>query len=336
MAAKFKLILVLNIVGAVFLIILISLNLSLDKKIKDYTVKIKEPLSKEKIDSLKKEVLLLKKKLKGLTEVFQPPENKELIDSQIFLAEKIDSFKKQLLRKAEAKGGSLPQIEISSSLPVDEEIPYYLMQLESLEKAIDWGLGFKIDFESVKIIEPVLKDGLHQLKAELNFKAAPRSLSDYLLKLAESEPFLAVDYLELREGLALSGVIQMSRILLDRDVFRLVSGEPSGFNYRESILIGEGLKTKFLGNKIFAQKDNQPPLPKVEVSSAPQAQRFFYRGRGILKGERVAALEDALRGEILFLTAGEKVDDFEVKEFDDNQLILENSQTSQRLILNRE
>jgi len=336
MSVKSKTIVALNIGGAVVLILLAFINSNLERKIQSYTVQVKEPVTKNKLEELRKEIWVLKRKFKGLTEVFQLQKEEEILDPEIFFAQKINSLRKQLLRKAEAKGISPPQMEVPKSLPPQEEIPYYLAQLKNLERAIDLGLSSNVDFESVKILEPASFEGLRQLSMELGFRTEGSAFSKYLLLLAENKPFLDIDYLEFKTEAGIEGVIKISKILVNKEVFNLVSQQIHGFDYGRKILIGEELKERFLRNKIFVEKKEiLAPLKKAEPLS-PEVQRFFYRGIGILQGERVAALEDSLKGEVLFLTIGEKIEDFEVKEFSDTQLILENIKTSKELILKRQ
>ncbi|HEC68993.1 MAG TPA: hypothetical protein ENI31_01715 [Candidatus Omnitrophica bacterium] len=336
MSVKSKTIVTLNIAGAVVLILLAFINSNLERKIQNYAVQVKETVAKNKLEELRKEIRVLKKKFKGLTEVFRVQKEEEVLDPEIFFAQKINSLRKQLLRKAEAKGINPPQMEVPKSLPPQEEIPYYLAQLENLERAIDLGLSSNIDFESVKILEPISLGSLRQLSMELGFRTEGSAFSKYLLLLVENKPLLDIDYLEFKTEAGIEGVIKISNTLVNKEAFNLVSQDIQGLDYRGKILVEDGLKERFLKNKIFAKKEKiLVPVEKSQPLSS-KVQRFFYRGIGTLRGEKVAALEDSLKGEVLFLTIGDRVEAFEVKEFSDTQLILENIKTYKRLILKRE
>ncbi|MCD6539752.1 MAG: hypothetical protein J7K37_03515 [Candidatus Omnitrophica bacterium] len=338
MSVKSKTIVTLNIAGAVVLIFLTFINSNLERKIQNYTVQIKEPVTKERLEELREEIRFLKKKLKGLTELFRVQKEEEVLDPEIFFAQKINTLRKQLLRKAEAKGIAPPQMEMPESLPSQEEIPYYLAQLENLERAVDLGLSSNIDFESVKILKPASLGGLRRLSMELGFRTEGSAFSKYLLLLAENKSLLNIECLEFKTEAGIEGVIKISNTLVDKEAFNLVSQDIQGTDYKRKILVEDGLKERFLKNKIFVEKKKKilAPAKKSRPLSSNKVQRFFYRGIGILQGERVAALEDSLKGEMLFLTTGDRVEDFEVKEFGDTQLILENIKTSKELILKRQ
>ena len=171
----------------------------------------------------------------------------------------------------------------------------------------------------------------------MGFTAEAKNLSKYLLLITEDKPFLNIDYLKFKREEFIEGLITVSRVMLDKSLLNLVSENIKPFDYSERISLEDTFKEKFSKNKIFKEREKRiaPSIGNIKTVST-ETQRFFYRGIGILKGEEVAALEDSLKGEVLFLTIGDRVEDFEVKEFSNTQLILENIRTSKRLILKRE
>jgi hypothetical protein len=62
------------------------------------------------------------------------------------------------------------------------------------------------------------------------------------------------------------------------------------------------------------------------VEEEKPAQRFFYKGSAVLQKKSVAVLEDSLRGETLFLSAGEKFDVFRLKAFSETEATLEGNE----------
>ena len=57
---------------------------------------------------------------------------------------------------------------------------------------------------------------------------------------------------------------------------------------------------------------------------------------GNLRGQEVAAIEDTMNDEVLFLKLGERIGDFEVRRFQENIAILVNIKNGKELELKRE
>jgi hypothetical protein len=73
-----------------------------------------------------------------------------------------------------------------------------------------------------------------------------------------------------------------------------------------------------------------------ETGKPKKLSRFLYKGKAILRAKEVVAIEDVLNLETVFLGQGEKIDNFILREFSNEEAVLENIDNGQKIIIKRE
>ncbi|MBN2119754.1 MAG: hypothetical protein JW734_01685 [Candidatus Omnitrophica bacterium] len=332
-------ILVLNAIALVGVIILSNINVSLKKKIDSYESETEKPVTQDLLERLKVDTRKLEGKLMGLVDMFDTisSEDKTVFDGAIVFARKLDGIEKKLLLKTEIKGLLPPQIEVPKVLPSKEDAPYFIRNMEVLEKAVDLGLKAGLDFTFVEIPTPTQQDN-KSLAIELRFRAEALNVAQYVLLLTEFLPLLSIEKMELSRQESFTYNMKVTKLMVDSRVLSSISDAAMPKDYRNYVIVSGDLKEKFLQNKIFKKMQTHQVISAKTPQDAPKiaTQRFFYRGMGSLKGEAVAAVEDTVKNKVFFLSLGEKIEDFEVKGFQENRLILKNIKNQKELILKRE
>ena len=85
----------------------------------------------------------------------------------------------------------------------------------------------------------------------------------------------------------------------------------------------------------------QVPEPVVEAPAVVKAEprpgpRFIFRGKAHFKSKEVVVVEDTLKKETVFLAPNERIGSFILKEFSNDQAVLENTDDGKEIIIKQE
>ena len=333
-----KAILIVTVVMAICLIVLSNINKSLKRQIDGYASQLKASVSQSAIDSLEDEVADLEGRLSGLSEVFDKALSQEetVLDESIVFAQKLDVIRKQLLIKAEARGGPPPVIEVPQKLPSKEKASFFIRHIEELERMVDLGIKAGIDFTLVKIPSSVTEGNTDKLQVELRFIGQGPAVAHYLLSLAEFIPLVSIEEFSSGEDGPLSYRMQIAKIVLGQKTLDMIGTQAQAHDYTSDLTLSTGAQEMFLNSDIFAVIE-RPQITATPVKiPAKKAQRFFYRGKGTLRGRDVAAIEDTTKDDVFFLTLGARLGDFELVSFEEGNAVLMNIKTEEKIILKRD
>lgn len=333
-----KAVLIVAVIMVICLIIISNINKSLKSKIDEYASQLKASVSQKAIDELEDEVLGLQGRLAGLSEVFDIVlvQEEPILDESIVFAQKLDVIRKQLLIKAELRGGPAPMIEVPQKLPSKEKASFFIRHIEELERVVDLGIKAGLDFTLVKIPGSVTEGEADKLQVELRFVGQGPAVSQYLLLLTEFIPLLSIEEFSSGEDGPLSYRMKIVKKVLGERSLDLKNPLAQAHDYSPELSLSMGAKEMFLNSDIFKVIERTTVAAKPAKVTAKKAQRFFYRGKGKLRGREVAAVEDTTKNDVFFLTLGARIDDFELVSFEEGNAVLINLNTEERLTLKRD
>jgi len=300
-------------------------------------------------EQLKPEIKNLKVKLAKLYGIFDPKEKwlKKDYDPSIYFVEELGKINQILKTKSVERQVNVPELKFKEKLPLEPEAFYLLSQLYGLKEVISLGMDYNINFKSINplgIEELSGASGVKLAKSRIELTCPAQSLIEFILQLNEIVPRPCTESFSLKSQDSIFQII----LTLNHIVIGL-AGERAKEEFYAST---EGLKeqspeteqsfSRILrsNNPFFVPAQKEEPLSgqaqaAVKTEKPKQISRFLYRGKATLKSKEVVVIEDTLNQETIFLAQGEKIDNFILNKFSDDEAVLKNLDNGQETIIKR-
>lgn len=241
-------------------------------------------------------------------------------------------------------------------LPGEKEAIYLLNQLYGLKEVVNLGVDYGVTFDSVNPLSmdsvEELKDkrAIKQLKTAIELTSSAEGLIEFLIGLMDITPAVFIDNISLNflDPLSLKAELTLSHFVIEPELW----GSLGALGRREDV---KKFSSLFSKDAIIEQQNYERILRRknpflavvakqidtggrfAQVSDTPkQIKRFFYRGKATLKGKEVVVIEDALNKETVFLSIGETISNFNVKNFTDEYVVFENINDNKEMTIGRE
>jgi len=299
----------------------------------------------QSLGQFKQETNNLKIKLAKLTGIFDPKEHwfKKDYDLTIQFVEELGKVNQVLQSKAKDKQINYPELGFKEKLPSESEAFYLLSQLYGLKEVVSLGMDYSINFKSITpqgIEEAKGLPGIKMAKSSMELVCPAQSLIEFIIQLNDIIPRPYIESILLKfQDYSFEINLSLSNIIVDTDWKDLQQYRP--LDYKEAL-------SETQQNAIRILRSNNPLLLPIAKEAAPgeqalpttdktkQVSRFLYRGKATLSSREVVAIEDALNKETVFLAQGERIDNFIIQEFSDNEAILKNMDDGKEMIIKRE
>jgi len=286
----------------------------------------------------------LEAELLAFAYVYDPPDKeiKKDYDLPIYFVEELGKAKQSLKAKADDKKISYPDLGFKETLPDEKEARYLLKQLYVIKEALNLGMEAGVNFISV-IPQPVedlgISAGIKLAKIRAEFTASGSALINFLIRLSETVPLDSVEHILIKaQDSTLKADMTLSYLAIEADwKDKIMTFTP--LNIKEIFSQEEKTISSLRANNPFGMYRAQEPkgLPaQAPVEQSKDSPRFLYLGKAVLKSKEAAVIEDTLNQETVFLTVGERTGDFMVKELNELQIILKNTNSGQETIIKRQ
>lgn len=300
------------------------------------------------VTRLKEEVGQIKTHLAGLIYLFDPKYKwlKKDYDISIYFVEELGKTKQLLKAKSEEKQVNNPELGFKEKLPSTAEAVYLLSQLYSFKEIVGLGMDYGINFKS---LNPYVAEaqapmpGVKMLKSRIELSCPSKALIDFIIQLNEIIPKVCFESLSLKSvDSSFDMDLVMGQIVTEGDL-SAKPDTPASVGVEE---IQKNQQDDFIrllrnNNPFFIASKEGVALPiqisgKEDAGQLKPAPRFIYRGKAILRKKEVAAIEDTLRQETVFLGRDERIGDFTLSYFSDSEIILKNISNNEEIIIKRE
>jgi len=302
-------------------------------------------VEREDLEEFKSRVKTLEQRLLGLVQLFDPvrrqyPQGYEV---SLYFVEQLQKAEESLKLKAKNRGLKFLGFGFKDELPSEKEAVFYLKQLDVLEVLIDTGLDHDIDFESINPQEGAdQKDediDFVRLLIRLEFVITPSHFVEYVSKINEMVPLLNIKSLkaeEVKDKLVVSLLLEQLHSAAEWRNKKLI--EPIDKN--EIIKGSEDYLSILRGtNPFFQVKSELIETTTLKASSKEglgKKERFIFRGSAVFREKPVAVIEDTLNKETLFISKGEYIADFQLREFSrDNAILISLEDGEEEVVLQR-
>lgn len=303
-------------------------------------------LDEQALAKLKNEISSMEASLLAMAHLFDPSQKglKKDYDPAIYFVDELGKTSQALKAKAASKQLEYNDLGFKEKLPDEKEVPYLLKQLSLLNEAVSRGIDCGVNFTSIspQPAEEVADiSNTRMVKARMELKAPVASFLEFIVQLSQIEPLAYAESLNLKtEDSNLKGEIVIAQLLIDAD-----------WKYKDTpftplspkiIFADEATAVNTLrGSDVFAVPKTTLTSPQAgdgagSAEKPKQAPRFIYRGKAVLRDKEVAVVEDTLAQKTVFVASGEKINDFILRKFDNQEIILENADSSQKITIKRE
>jgi len=300
------------------------------------------------LEKFQQEVKNLKIQIVKLSSIFDPKEKwfKEGYDMTIQFVEELGKANQTLKAKAIDKQINYPELGFKEKLPSESEAYYLLSQLYDLKEVVSLGMDYNINFKNISplgVEELPELSGIKMAKTSIELSCPAQNLIEFIIQLNEIVPKPYIESLLLKsQESSFEMNLTLSSIVLDVDmdwkdkqqVYSLKIKEPLPETEQNSIRILRS-NNPFLITlpKEIPKPQESEALSKADKSS--EGPRFLYQGKATLKAKEVIVIEDTLKQETVFLGQGEKIDNFILKEFSDDEAVLRNINDDKVTIIKR-
>lgn len=287
----------------------------------------------------KQQIRNLKGKLVAYSMLLHPQERwlKEGYDISILFVDDLNNINQFLKNKASEKKVDFVDLNFPQKLPAESEAANFLSQLHGLKEVLNLGIDLGINFRSIKPESIERVEGLKNVwlaRNSLDLVAPKEALAEFMIQLNDIVPRPCVDSLVIKsEENTFTMTLNFVNVLLNLDL-----GKDAGIPKVKA----EDLPSLRLQNFIAILRNRNPffvPLPKetpqaaanpaaATLSEGKASPRFIYRGKAVLKKKEVVVIEDTLNKETVFLGLKERLGNLRVKDFSDEEVILENAEDS--------
>jgi hypothetical protein len=300
----------------------------------------------QSLDRFKQELEDLKIHLARVSAVLDPKDKwfKKDYDLTIHFVEELGSINGFLRTKAIEKKTNFPDIVFKEKLPSEREAFYLLSQLYGIKEVVSLAMDYNLTFKSITPlgIEDIKGlSGIKVAKSNMELVCPAAGLIEFIIQLNDilPKPFIESIVLKSKDS-SFDVNLTIGNFIMD-----LPWKDEAGFKISASDLKGvlpdqNPASIRSLRNiNLFLIP--QPIEPVVEASSVAKKEpapgpRFLFRGKARLKSKEVVVIEDTLKKETVFLGQGERIDNFLLKEFSDNQAVLENTDDAKVTIIKQE
>jgi hypothetical protein len=308
--------------------------------------------NKESLARLKRETSGLRLKVSEMLGRLDPRQRwiKKDYDLTIHFVEELGKANQVLREKAKDKGVNFAELEFEDKLPSEEEAVLLLNQLNSLREIVNLGLQYQVSFRAISPLGSEEVKGMpevKQLKSRLELSCPTQFLMDFIIGTEDILPRACLEALQLKaRDSSFEATLELKHIAVSP--LKLTQEESEELAQRNKKLpLADSRKeeyTRTLRNNspFFAYEPPKPPEvvgppssgPKPPAKETSSAGRFVYHGRGLLKGEEVAVIEDTLSKETVFLGVANKLAGiFLLKSFSEEQAVLKNMQTKEEIVI---
>jgi hypothetical protein len=295
------------------------------------------------VPQTRRDINYVKDQLAEACDLFDPPEEslRKDYDLSIYFVEELSKANRALKQKAQDKQLQFSELNFKEKVPSDREAYAMINQLLGLERVVDLGLDYGVNFKSV---EPGVTEnldvlpGIRQQRSQLKIICPGSAVMDFITGINAVVPHISFDALVfVLKGSYFEADVNINHTICDRKVLDIIrpgdglkekTASPSKA-MQEFISLEEDLSRILKINNPFTREGEK--RQEAEASSQPAAEgeeekkgqeRFFYRGKAILRSKEVAVIEDAQNQETFFVSREEKVGDFILKDFSDEEAVL--------------
>lgn len=322
------------------------------------------------LNQLKQELNDLKVSLIGLSSLFDPKDKwlKKDYDFSIYFIEELGNANQSLKTKAAGKQLNFTDLGFKEKLPDAQEAIYLLSQLYGLKETVSLGMDFGVNFKSIiplsleesreetkdktkapakEAIKQEQIDGIKIVRSNLDMDCPGNTLIEFILQLNEIVPKVCFESLLLKSidsRFAMSLAMENVVVEINLEAVQGASASGAAKIKEPSIAIKEErdfARTLRGASPFFIPVEKKAPLAPQKQETAPVDQaalalaRFAYRGRAVLRSKDVVVIEDTLNQETLFLGRDERIGDFTVQDFSDDQVILKDKDDDKELVVRR-
>ena len=284
------------------------------------------------LKQLKDDVYALKSSIVGLNKIFYPRDSwlKKDYDVSILFVEDLNNINQALKKRAEEKKLNVVSLDFASKLPSGEEAVYLLTQLKGLKGLVNTGLELGGNFSTVKPLAVERVEGVDDVRVIKSFVEGvfpSETAMEFLAQVREIVPKLCLESLSIKTQE--SGVIlgfTAGNILTDTAWQEKEHVVAASIRENQQQEIQQAISVIRSTNPFVVIKHVEPPVPEANKAAqeTKPAQRFFYRGKAVLRGVAVAVVEDTLSKETVFLKKEEVYKDFKLNDFTLNEVVIEN------------
>jgi hypothetical protein len=306
--------------------------------------------NEQSLGRLLKETKNLKTQIVNLSDIFDPKERwfKKDYDLSIYFVEELGAVNQSLKTKALDKQVDFIDLGFKEKLPSEEEAGYLLSQLYGLKEIVSSGIDYSIGFKS---LSPLGIEGIEDIpeiklaKSRIELSCPAQGLTEFIIELNDiiPKPLTAAFSLKSQDSFFQMS-LNLEHIIVDLN-----------WKDRQEYVASEEIKKELLWQKqdqnfirllrtdspfLVAAKEISLPGQiqglKIDKSKQLPMSLFLYKGKAVLRSKDVVLIEDTLNQETLFLGKGEKINNFILKEFSNEKVVLKNIDTGQELIIKRE
>jgi hypothetical protein len=301
----------------------------------------------QSIGQLRGELNNLKADLNRLAGIFDPKERwfKKDYDLSIYFVEELGKINQSLKTKATNNQVDFPELGFKEKLPEEKEAFYLLTQLYGLKEIINLGMDYRINFKSITPLDIEEQEGLSGIKlAKTRIEATcpAEDIVEFIIQLNNIFPMPYLEAFSLKShDSSFEMNLTLSHIMVDSD--RKDKQEfPASLPTESTLSEAEQNFIRILRakNPFLVEVAEEAPLSgqkqTSETGKPKKLSRFLYKGKAILRAKEVVAIEDVLNLETVFLGQGEKIDNFILREFSNEEAVLENIDNGQKIIIKRE
>ena len=351
----------LFLAGTVIAVSLFTLGIFLSgwiKVVKNNNLKNLDTLNKALPDfnnqtflEFQREVAGLEMEAIGLSNIFDPKYKwiKKDYDLSIHFIEELGRANQSLKIKAQEKGLNYTALDFKEKLPSEKEAVYLLNQLYGLKEVIGLGMDYGVNFKTVSPLEvEELKEaeGLKQAKSRIELSCPPQGLIDFIIGLNEVVPKVCFQSLALNsQETAFNLALTLNHLIVDSGIVDNLEISKSGRVDECSMTILKEVALK-QENFIYTLRSSDPFFVSLaqqkEAAASGQTQeapqpltRFYYRGKAVLRSKEVVVIEDILNQETVFLGLNERIGNFILKDFSNDEAVLKNIDDAKETIIKR-
>ncbi|MFA4889081.1 MAG: hypothetical protein WC628_05865 [Candidatus Omnitrophota bacterium] len=289
-------------------------------------------------------------------------------DMSIYFVEELNKANIALKNKAGQKKVDFPSFVFQEQLPSEAEAILYLNQLYGLREVVNLGLDYGVSFTSVipeeigretkvklepkdakeakgvKQAKEVSEDeviGAKVIRCRLELVCPAQALVEFIIQLNSLVPKVFFELLAIKsEGETFKVSLMINQLVMDlewKTGEELPEAEPDIALSKPAAAIVDGLRA---ASPFLLPPKKEPKPPEAGDTESPQQLkpviRFYYRGKAMLKGKEVALVEDAKNQETAFLAPGDRIAEFTMQEFNEDKVVLKNSQSSEELVVKKQ
>jgi hypothetical protein len=292
--------------------------------------------SEKKVVDLRAAVSSSAVRLAALGALFDPRAKwtRSNYDMSILFAEELNRSSTELKALADSRQTDFSGFSFTDKLPSESDAALLLGQLYAMRSVAELAVASGADVSLAKPLPPTKESALpdtREVPAEMELAFPHATVMDFLIRMNGIVPKLCSQALKVRvEPESVYVSLKYSTLSVSLSDIQGIDGKitvaqvpdesyPAGIDTAVSLLRS---KSPFLipVKQTGVEEDvTQPP------EEEKPAQRFFYKGRALLRTKQVAVIEDAMRKETLFLSVGDRFDNFRLKNFSETEVILEGS-----------